>query len=110
MKLRRPMTEEDRLKADTIRLAELVGWRVFSIRRSDRAKVQGHTGKGWPDLAMAKGGELLAVELKSATGTLTPEQRAWQQRLHAVPGVRFFVWRPQHWKDGTIERVLKGMQ
>ena len=100
-------TEEDRLKADVVKLAHLLGWRVYTIRRSDQAKVQGRTGKGYPDLTMVRDGRVWIVELKSARGKATPEQEAWLDAWEAVPGVEVGLWRPAHWLDGTIERALR---
>lgn len=105
--MRRRATEEDELKANVLRMAHLFRWRCYSVRRSDRAIVQGPTAKGWPDLAMARDGELLTVELKSRTGRVTREQQDWLEALSAVPGVTALVWRPQDWTDGTIEEVLR---
>ena len=54
------------------------------------------------------GGErILAVELKSAKGVLTPEQRAWLERLRRA-GVETRIWRPRDWLSGAIEDELRG--
>ena len=55
---------EAQLSAAIVELAELLGWRVFTVRRSDRAIVASRTGAGFPDLVMVRSGRLLAVELK----------------------------------------------
>lgn len=98
---------EDQLKANVIELAEWLGYRVYSIRRSDRALVQGRTGKGWPDLFMVRHGRAIAAELKSARGRLTKSQWGWLEEL-AKCGVDCHVWKPKDWLDGSIERMLKG--
>ena len=102
---------EDTLKAACIDLAEALGWLVFSIRRSDLAKVQGRkkTGAGFPDLILLRRGVLLAVELKREDGKTTWQQHRWLGAL-ANAGVRTDTWRPRHWLDGTIERVLRGKE
>lgn len=53
---------------------------------------------------------LLFVELKSSTGRLRPEQKEWRDvlGLPTNPLARWFLWRPQDWLDGTVERVLRG--
>ena len=102
---------EDQLKTAVIDLAELNGWLVYSIRRSDKAKVQGRmrTGKGFPDLVMVhpKRKRMMVVELKSQAGKLTPQQEVW---LGAIAGVEIgdvAVWQPGHWASGHIEDVLR---
>ena len=98
---------EDQLKAAVIELAELLGWRVFTIRNSKRAVVQSRTGKGWPDLALCRPPRLLLVELKSAQGRPTPEQHEWLCALSDCEGVETALWRPQQWTDATIEEALQ---
>ena len=103
---------EDELKAAVIDLAERNGWYVYSIRRSDQAKVQGRrgTGKGYPDLTLLhpKRKKILFVELKSADGKITPGQGRWLEALTEVDHVPFVeVWRPDKWLSGHIERVLR---
>ena len=103
---------EDQLKAAIIDLAELNGWMVYSIRRSDQARIQGRkgTGKGWPDLFLLhpQRGVCMAVELKSKDGKATPSQRRWLEAFEAcrskpVPA----IWRPEQWTNGYIESVLR---
>ena len=98
---------EDQLKAAAIELAELLRWRVYSLRRSDMAKVQGHTGKGFPDLVLVRPPRCLFVELKSAKGRVRPEQEAWLCALSDCEGVESALWRPSDWLDGTIEAALR---
>ena len=98
---------EDALKRAVIQLAGLLGWRVYSVRRSDRAIVQGFGGKGWPDVALARSGSLLAIELKAEKGRVRPEQREWHALLGSVPGIQAGVWRPSDWTSGRIEHALR---
>ena len=103
---------EDQLKAAVIDLAEKNGWLVYSIRRSDQARVQGRkgTGKGYPDLTLLhpKRKRLLVVELKSAQGKVTPAQVRWLEALVGVDHAPYVeLWRPEQWLDGHIERVLR---
>ena len=97
---------EDQLKTAIIQLAELNGWMVYSIRRSDQARVQGHTGKGFPDLVLVRGGRILYRELKTERGKETDAQLAWLNAL-CEAGADVAIWRPARWLDGTIERALK---
>ena len=100
---------EAQLSAAVVELAELLGWRVFTVRRSDRAIVASRTGAGFPDLVMVRSGRLLAVELKGARKSAkpTPAQHAWLAALGGCPGVEVDVWRPAQWHDGAIERALR---
>ena len=99
---------EDQIKAAVIDLAEKLRWDVYSIRRSDQAKVQGKTGKGYPDLTLSNGaGGLVFVELKSAKGKVTADQERWLASLGQVAGAHVCVWRPEQWLDGSIERFLR---
>jgi hypothetical protein len=105
---RRPVSEAQLQKA-VIELAQLLGWRVAHFRpamtQSGRwvTAVQGN-GKGFPDLVLAKNGYVLFVELKSAKGRLSAEQEEW---LEVLPPEDTYVWRPEQWTSGAIERVLR---
>jgi VRR-NUC domain len=89
-----------------IDLARVYDWRVAHFRPAQtahgwRTAMQGD--KGFPDLTLAWNGWVLFVELKSDDGRLTPDQEAWASAL----GDAFYLWRPRHWHDGTIEAVLR---
>lgn len=71
-------------------------WHPYDMRRSER---------GWPDLTILGRGEIFA-ELKSQRGQLTREQRQVGYRLQAA-GLRFVVWTPADWLDGTIRNNLE---
>lgn len=90
-------------------LAELRGWEYVHFRPartadSWRTPVQGSLGRGWPDLVLARGSEVLAVELKSDRAKPTPEQTRVLAVLEGA-GIRCAVWRPADWS--TIEDVLR---
>jgi hypothetical protein len=72
-------------------------YHTFDSRRSN---------PGFPDLTLVKGSTLLFVELKSTKGRLTPAQSEWLEALGFVASVA--TWRPCHYRDGTVERVLRG--
>lgn len=102
--LPRPRVVESALQRAVIDLAKLRGWLVFHAYDSRKS-----TGPGFPDLLMAHEAQqrLLAVELKTEAGRLTPDQHRWLLTLHAV-GAECDVWRPRHLADGTIAAVLGG--
>jgi hypothetical protein len=60
-------------------------------------------GPGFPDLCLVSR-RLLFAELKSATGSLSPDQVTWKYRLLAA-GHRWVLWRPVDWPD-LIEAEL----
>ena len=52
-------------------------------------------GTGFPDWIFAKeDSPLIAVELKSDKGTLSPRQIYWRKILCKVPGIIYVIWRP----------------
>ena len=91
-------------------LARVMGWRIAHFRpamtsRGMRTPVSAD-GAGFPDLLMVRGLRLLVVELKAEAGRVAPEQSAWLSAFLRA-GVETWLWRPEHWHDGTIERVLR---
>jgi Holliday junction resolvase len=71
------MTERD-LQRTVEHALRLGAWRylhVFDSRRSP--------GAGWPDIFAVRDGEALALELKTATGRVSPEQHEWLAALAA---------------------------
>jgi len=82
-------TLESALQRSIIDEAKLRGWKVahfYDSRRSD--------SKGWPDLALCRGGVLLVVELKQEGRYPTADQREWLAALAQVTVVKTAVWRP----------------
>ena len=63
-------------------------WLFYHTYRSTRS------APGYPDIVAVKPPRLLCVELKSATGTVTPDQQTWLTALGQVPGIEVYVWRP----------------
>lgn len=106
----KPETEEQFLQ-QVLTLAKWLGWRSAHFRPARtkdggwRTAVAGD-GKGWPDLVLVKGGRIIFAELKTDTGTFTPEQEAW---LKALEGCcqEVYRWRPHQWQ--WIENVLRGL-
>ena len=91
----RPETEAQ-LQANVVELAGWLGLAVFHPYDSRRS-----TGPGYPDLTIAGASGLLFAELKSATGVLSPDQRAWRDRLRAA-GQPWRLWRPADWASRAI--------
>ena len=93
---------EATLQAAVIELARLTGWKEHHNYDSRKT-----SSKGFPDLVMVRDGRMLAIELKSRKGKVSMEQAAWLDAFERVCGAESHVWRPEQWKDGTIEGVLK---
>ena len=92
--LNQALSERD-FTTKVIDRAKAMGWRVFHprpARTADGWRTAGQgTPRGFPDLVLALDTVVLFVELKSAKGKLTDEQKDW---LHHTNGA---VWRPKDW-------------
>mgnify|MGYP001570236054 FL=1 len=113
------VTEKDFL-ASIIELAQAHNWKVTHFRpgmtsRVDRSgkpiwvtPVQAD-GKGFPDLVLARDGQLLFVEAKSEKGKPSEDQLKWFRELSKVayssPRVEVFCWKPSDWP--SIEEMLE---
>ena len=99
----RPDMTERQLSHSIVQLATRLGWRVHTL--ADSRSLRCHH-PGFPDLILAKGTRLLAVELKAEKGRMRPGQQGWLDAL-ALTGAEAYLWRPCHWLDGTVEAVLR---
>jgi hypothetical protein len=105
------LMSEAELLSNVIELAELFKWRCVHFRPGMNRRgmwstaMTGTQAAGWPDLILSSD-RLVAVELKSERGTLTPAQQVWLAALTRV-GVEVHVWRPEQWSDGTVESILR---
>ena len=79
--------------------AERAAW----TEKGYRTPIQGNPG--WPDLVLAHPvkGKFLVLELKSATGKTSPEQKAWLAALRNC-GIEARLFWPEHWD--LIEKLL----
>ena len=108
MTMRVPLTEAQ-FQAQVTELAERLGWSWLHVNRMQgetgwRTPVSGPLGKGFPDLLLVKGTQVLFVELKTDTGYLTPPQKVLQSQV--LRDQRFYVWRPRDW--AYVMEVLHG--
>lgn len=92
------MTEAElqRLVAEACARLGLLCYHTYDSRRSQ---------PGYPDCTIV-GTRLIHRELKSARGTLTPEQRRWGSRINRAEGGDWAVWRPVDWYNGVIKAQL----
>jgi hypothetical protein len=97
------MSEADLLACVT-ECGKWLGWKVYHTRFSLGSS------RGFPDVCLVNRRQqrVLFVELKSSRGKFTPEQAAWICDLQECPGVETYIWTPQQWRDGTVERILSG--
>jgi hypothetical protein len=74
------VTEAELLGA-VVQAARLCGWWTAHFRPARTARgwrtPVAADGAGFPDLVLARAGELLFAELKSAGGRVSPAQRVW---------------------------------
>ena len=100
-------TEEQFMTA-VAQYARYHGWLVAHFRPARNGRSRGkrwHTpvqfdGAGFPDLVLARDGEIIFAELKSERGRLQPNQRRWIERLASAgaQSVEVHVWRPRDWE------------
>lgn len=105
-----PKISEAALQSAVIATAHAFGWRVAHFRPAKtekgwRTPVEAD-GAGWPDLTLVRRERLLFAELKSASGSLGPEQTVWLRALRAT-GAEVVVWDDRDWTSGHIEEVLR---
>lgn len=85
-------------------ISEMAAWLGYRLRY--------HTfdsrlsAKGFPDLVLVGRGRVLFVEVKSEKGHLRPDQMEWYAGL-LNNGAEAYVWRPEDWKNGTVEKELR---
>ena len=93
---------EAQLRARVVQLAHAAGWRVFSLpiaktRRPVKDAV------GYPDLTLARHGQVIWIELKVEKAYPSPVQIAWAESLGLA---KCFIVTPSALHDGTIGRLL----
>ena len=96
-----PTLSEAGLRAEVVKRAHAAGWKVFSlpmVRHYRPVK----DAVGYPDLTLARHGEVRFLELKTDHGVLSDEQIAW---MDALP--RYYLIRPSGLYNGVLALVLK---
>lgn len=90
-------TSEKQFQAQVLQLAKLCGWKAYHTHNSRRS------APGFPDLVLVRPPRVIFAELKTESGRLRPEQRAWLEALEACPGVEVQVWRPRDLQQIQME-------
>jgi hypothetical protein len=93
-----------------IDLAQMLGWTVAHFRPAKtvhgwRTPVSGD-GKGFPDLVLVGHDQVLYRELKSGSGRLSDDQKAWRDVL-TRNGADWAEWRPEMWPQIAAELGAK---
>lgn len=92
---------EDQLQENCRDLIAHLGLKAQHIHDSRRCWLP-----GWPDLVIFGEGRVLWRELKSETGSLSPEQRSVGSAITRAGG-DWAVWRPRDWTSGVIRNQLE---
>lgn len=96
---------ENEFTRKVIGLAESYGLLVHHCYRSELCD-----GAGLPDLIIAGPLGVIFAELKTATGQTDDAQDAWAKLLKSQESWTepvYFLWRPDDWVNGRIERIVK---
>ena len=99
MPSRAALMSEMELQQAIIDYAEMRSYRVYHTHDSRRSQ------PGYPDLHLVRGDRSIFVELKREGKSPTAEQSAWLEALREA-GHETYVWWPQQWIDGIVERIL----
>ncbi len=92
-----PMTE-NQLKGNVLRQAYASGWKVYHV---PQATMRNGGGVGYPDLTLARQGQVIFIELKVERAQLSLEQRMWFEELPAAHLIR-----PSDWYSGRVAELL----
>lgn len=95
--IRGARTSEADWQATVVDLAQLRGWMVHHQRpartRDGWRTAVAYDGAGFPDLVLARAGQVLFLELKTDTGRPTSRQLDWLREL----GDHAHIIRPSDW-------------
>ena len=82
-------------------MAQWLGWKGTHFRSAQKKDGTWYTpveadGTGFPDWVLVHEAQrrLIFAELKSDTGTCTPEQSDWLNWLSSVEGNEVYLWKP----------------
>jgi hypothetical protein len=91
------LISEKMFMQQVVDLAHLTGWLCYHTHDSRRSC------PGFPDVILVRGTQLLAAELKSDRGRLSPAQQRWIQALQRA-GIECHIWRPGDF-DAIVARL-----
>ena len=93
-------TTEDELLAEVRALAKRTGWECYHTHNSRFSE------KGFPDVVLTNGDDVLMYELKDNRRKPTADQERWLRLLAHTGKVETGVWRPRDWPEIT-ERLTR---
>jgi hypothetical protein len=93
------MTENE-LKHVVLDLARRNGWAVYHVPQTT---MRNGGGSGYPDLTLARDGEVIWIELKQQAGKLTTQQLEWA----AAIGRPWHLVRPADLESGRVGELLR---
>lgn len=100
---------ENEFQQAVIEYAALRGWFIHHTRpamnRRGRWQTPIQGNPGFPDLVLARCGEVIVTELKSDRGKLTPAQKKWFSLLAETKTFETYLWRPADWNK-IVARLL----
>jgi hypothetical protein len=96
----RPPTTENELKHAVLRLAKQNGWAVYHVPQTT---MRNGGGSGYPDLTLARDGEVIWIELKQQAGKPTDLQLLWAAAL----GKGWHLIRPADLESGRVGELLR---
>lgn len=97
--LAKAMSENEFLAA-VREMAKFRGWLTYHTRRSKGSEA------GFPDLVLVRRDRLLWRELKTQTGVVSKDQKAWIRAL-LMAGQDAGVWRPEDLLVGRVKEQLQ---
>jgi hypothetical protein len=89
---------EKHWQADVLEMAQLFGWHCYHTYDSRRSTA------GFPDLILVRPPVLIAAELKTAKGRVSPAQRAWLDDIAQCTDIRTHLWRPDD-RDQVLDEL-----
>lgn len=102
------LTEKD-LERAVAEMARYLGFMVFHARpaqtRAGWVTPVAYDGKGYPDLTLVGNGRVVFLEIKSATGRLSPDQGEWKRKIIDA-GQEWFLVTPKSWTSGEVDKIL----
>lgn len=111
---------EDELTDSVIDLAHTFGWMAFHPKRATYQTKAGTKwltpfkgDKGFPDLVLARTGQVIFAELKVGKNKPDDDQQKWGDVISDGPFTSlatthtYHVWTDKDWEDDTITKALR---
>lgn len=101
---------ERELQRAVIDVAHIFGWRVAHFRPSQTTKgwrtAVEADGKGFPDLVLLRGEQMLVRELKAGRGKPTQDQVEWMQAFQ-LAGIDVGVWTEDDLSTRVVDELRR---